>query len=162
MEEVWKDIKGLEGFYQVSNFGRVRRCFVLKPEIRKNHITDYTCARIGIRGKHYSIHRLVAQAFIPNPYNKAQVNHKDGNPLNNNVKNLEWATPQENTIHAINNNLKKLKIPLNKYKYVCNQYLKGRTMKEIGDEFSVNSTSIRSILIKNNIKIRKKGGYEWQ
>lgn len=159
--EIWKDIKGLEGTYQISNLGRVRRCFVLKPEIRKNHRTDYTCSRISIRGRHYSIHRLVAQAFIPNPENKSQVNHKDGNPLNNNVENLEWSTPQENTIHAINHDLRKLKVPLDKYEYVCNEYLKGRTMQEIGVEFGVKANTIRAILIKGNIKIRKKGGYEW-
>ena len=161
MLEKWKDIPDCKG-YQVSNLGRVRHIkeTILKPETRFVKNTKYRQARIAINKKKYAVHRLVAQAFIQNIYNLPQVNHKDGNSLNNNVDNLEWCTAKENTNHAIKTGLKKLKVPLDKYDYVCNEYLKGRTMKDIGKEFEVCATRIRDILISKNIKIRKKGVYD--
>ena len=161
MIEIWKNINGLDG-YQVSNFGSVRHIKVtyLKAETRPIKKTKYCQARVTIKKKKYSVHRLVAEAFIPNNDNKPQVNHKDGNALNNCVDNLEWCSAKENTRHAIQNGLRKLKVPLNKYKYICDEYKNGKNMVEIGKEFNVHSTCIRTILIKNNIKIRKRGSYE--
>jgi hypothetical protein len=113
--EQWKDIKGLEGSYQVSNSGKVRsldRNIIYKTgaisfmagKILSTSIDrkGYAYVSIYLDKKHYSksIHRLVASAFIPNTENKATVNHKDGNPLNNHVGNLEWATYSEQNIHA--------------------------------------------------------------
>lgn len=135
MKEIWKDIDGYNGVYQVSNLGRVRhiQTNILKADYRPPRKKyTYAQARVSIRGKHYSIHRLVAQAF------------------------------KDNTKHAIETGLKKLKVPLEKYEYVCTEYLKGRTMKNIGEEFGVHDTRIRDILKKTNVKIRKKGGYEWK
>lgn len=97
MEEIWKDIEGYEGLYQVSNMGRVRslrRNIILRQCITNGYerIILYT----NNIPKGYSVHRLVANAFIPNPDNLPQVNHKDENKTNNCVDNLEWCTQKYN------------------------------------------------------------------
>ena len=92
MEEIWKDVEGYEGLYQVSNMGRVRslrRNIILRQRITRKGYKMVKLSTNNIR-KGYYIHRLVATAFIPNPDNLPQVNHKDENKLNNCVGNLEW------------------------------------------------------------------------
>ena len=110
MEETWKDIDGFEGYYQVSNQGRVRsfaKSWYTEPLILKQHINADGYANVYLswagKGKKvttYKVHRLVAQAFIPNPLNKREVNHIDGDKKNNAVWNLEWVTSSENSRHA--------------------------------------------------------------
>lgn len=108
MYEIWKDIKGYEGLYQVSNFGRVKSLkYSTEGKILKGRHTgkgylSVALFRNSVR-KSTCIHRLVAQAFIPNPENKPEVNHIDENKLNNNVSNLEWVTPKENSNHGTRN-----------------------------------------------------------
>lgn len=120
--EIWKDIKGFEGLYQISNQGRLRSLDrpvkqrsnsiqVKKGKLiiqSKNH-KGYPLANMSKENKRYSraTHRLVAEAFIPNPENKPQINHIDGNKENNYVDNLEWLTAKENTKHAMENGLMK-------------------------------------------------------
>lgn len=117
MKEMWKDIAGYEGKYQISSLGKVK-IFNYKNTKNVRIMKDFIDGRGYIRaclckngiGKFYSVHRLVAEAFIPNPENKITVNHKDGNKLNNKVDNLEWNTYAENNIHAIVNNLRPRKL----------------------------------------------------
>ena len=92
MEEIWQDIEGYEGLYQVSNLGRVkslRNNIILSQSITRNGYKNVILYTNNIR-KLYLVHRLVATAFIPNPDNLPQVNHKDENKTNNRVDNLEW------------------------------------------------------------------------
>lgn len=109
MEEVWKDIKEYEGLYQVSNTGEIKSLINNLIKKHKNDKDGYCLITLHCNGerKGYSIHRLVANAFIENLNNKPQLNHKDGNKRNNNVSNLEWCTAKENTHHAIKTGLMK-------------------------------------------------------
>lgn len=116
--EMWKDIKGYEGLYQVSNLGRVKSLpkrkgkgkgyltkeIILKPKIDK-YGYEAVCLRRDNANHHATVHRLVATMFCENPMLKETVNHIDGNKLNNNFNNLEWCTSRENTRHAFKNNL---------------------------------------------------------
>lgn len=121
--EIWKDIPGFEGYYQVSNYGRIKslsrkvnrdnwgkypgtytvREKLLSPNLANGYL------QVNLIGnkvkKMISIHRLVAGIFVPNPKDKPDVNHKDGVKSHNFYLNLEWCTPQENSIHASQNNL---------------------------------------------------------
>ena len=108
--EVWVDVIGYEGLYQASNMGRVkslnycRRGYakILTPSTTgtcRDKRYKVTLFKDGI-GEVYLVHRLVAKTFIPNPENKRTINHIEGNPANNNVNNLEWATSSENNLHA--------------------------------------------------------------
>ena len=114
-QEIWKDIKGYEGKYQVSNYGNVRslmyhnakgikRISLLKPATDNRGYFRCALSKNNIL-KTYKVHRLVAQAFIPNPNNYPQINHLDGNKKNNNTENLEWCTNSANQIHAYSHNL---------------------------------------------------------
>lgn len=115
--EIWKDIKGYEGLYQVSNLGRVKSLsrvtsqnkilpeIILKPQI---HGRGYFAVGLYKNGKitNNYIHRLVASTFIINQNNSLQVNHIDGDKSNNYVENLEWVSNSDNNLHAIKNKLK--------------------------------------------------------
>ena len=115
-KEIWKDVVGWEGLYQVSNLGNVKS--ISRIVIRKNKkemyvkekvLQPYKCSNGGYlsvplsqNGKRFveSVHRLVAKAFIPNPKQLRDVNHKDGDKFNNKVDNLEWCSHSKNIEHA--------------------------------------------------------------
>jgi len=117
VEEVWKDIDGYEGFYEISNYGRVKSLpkwmgsyfskeKILTPKIDKNNYEYYGLVKPTEKRKYLRTNRMVAKAFIENHNNLPQVNHKDGNKRNNYYENLEWSTPKENIDHAWRNGLK--------------------------------------------------------
>lgn len=94
-EEIWKPIEEYEG-YEVSSYGRVRS----KRKILKPQLTEKGYLRHTIQNKSNKVHRLVAQAFLPNPNNYPEVNHKDENKQNNRVDNLEWCSHSQNLLHS--------------------------------------------------------------
>lgn len=97
MKEIWKDVKGFEGLYFVSNKGNVKnnRGKILKPWFKRYGYLDLKLTK-NRKQYHKQVHRLVAEAFIPNPKNKPQVNHINGFKFWNTVENLEWVTNKEN------------------------------------------------------------------
>lgn len=120
MTEIWKDIKGYEGLYQVSNLGRVKRLkrfiksssifggkatlkeYILKPRYdSKARGLKHGYFRVSLRGKNFCVHRLVADAFIPNPLNKPFVDHIDTDIENNRADNLRWVTASENNTNVL-------------------------------------------------------------
>lgn len=132
--EIWKDIKGLEGKYQVSDLGNVKALSFtgIRKDGRKYHVVEKIKKQSIVGNGYYGfgtnrdkgnvlLHRALAEAFIPNPENKRCVNHKDGNKLNNNLDNLEWATHGENNQHAYDT---KLKVPSDRLRENSRQLMK--------------------------------------
>jgi hypothetical protein len=101
MEEIYKTIKNHPG-YEVSNLGNIMSLNYNNTgnkKLLKQKLTKKGYFTISLNSIKYRVHRLVAKAFIPNPENKLQINHKDGNKINNNANNLEWCTNSENQLH---------------------------------------------------------------
>lgn len=121
MKEIWKDIPNFEGYYQASNLGNIRSVdriskgrwsdnYFYKGKTllpKKTRLGYLHVVLVKGYGKRYnkSVHRLVASTFIENVDEKPQINHIDGNKLNNNISNLEWVTPSENIRHGYSNGL---------------------------------------------------------
>lgn len=113
LDEIWKDIEGYEGLYQVSNKGRIRnkKHKILKTWNKQgkkkyyNSENDYQKIHLSKNNilKTYQVHRLVANAFIPNYKKLPQINHKNGKKNDNRVENLEWCTCKENVRHYFTN-----------------------------------------------------------
>ena len=147
--EEWKEIPNFSKLYYISNYGRILRIEHTRLSYRYNksgklyptkilkaskNKQGYINTQINLNNsfKSFKVHRLVAEAFIPNPENKPQVNHKDGNKLNNRVDNLEWCTNGENGKHAWENGLRTKRIGNNnKFSVKVNQYdLNNKLIKE--------------------------------
>ena len=139
LNEEWKDI---QYGYKISNQGRVKN-----PQGKilggSTHKDSYRF--VTIKGKQIPIHRIVAENFIENKYNKPFVNHKDGNKMNNSVDNLEWVTQQENIQHSYKNKLQPSVVKTYKGKFTDEQ------RQQIKDEYNNTDISRRQLALKYNV-----------
>jgi hypothetical protein len=171
--EIWKDVVGYEGLYKVSNFGNVVSVKINSTMKTAPTKKGYHCICLSKNDIRYNtfVHRLVAIAFIPNPENKKQVNHKDFSKCNNNLENLEWSTQSENQKHSYKNSNRE-------------SAMKGKTGKDNHASIKVNMLSKENEIIKTfysyneaeretgtlsskiclvvNGKRKTAGGYIWQ
>ena len=161
-EEIWKDVVGYEGLYQVSSFGNVKskknKLKYLTPlEGRYLKVRLYSC--LG-KWTSYTIHKLVAQAFIVNNESKPHINHINGDKRNNMVDNLEWCTPSENCKHRFH----ALKIPMPEWKK--RPVIAFKDGKEIyfNSLESAKSMGFQPAAISGVIKGKHKqhAGYKWR
>lgn len=164
--EFWKDVVGYEGLYQVSNLGRIkslpktiviynggittRREKILKQGIRAKYY-KFVALSNGKETRRFGVHRLVAQAFLPNPNNLPEVNHKDENPANNNVLNLEWCDREYNI------NYSKAKAVV-----MCdldgNEICRFDSIKKASEKTKISRTGINNALTGYS---NSSGGYKW-
>lgn len=155
--EQWKDIEGYQG-YKVSSHGNVMGRYgrIKKPQ-RKSQRTDHLCIGLMNNGKFEmkNVHRLVAIAFIPNAESKPWVNHKDGNPKNNHVDNLEWVTANENAKHAYATGLYKKKKPISveSQQKILSLFEAGTRQRRIADQLGI-CRNIVSQVIKGTYKLK--------
>lgn len=182
MSEIWKDIPGFEGFYMVSNLGRVKS---LPRVVMRSNGKSYTHKEVIIKERknawgystlpltvspgankqrNWMVHRLVALAFLDNPNNYPQINHKDGDKSNNTPGNLEWCTNSMNQLHAWENGLNK---------YTGKNNVKVVQMDESGNiikvwdsmheaERGLSKVTVGHIWSCVNGKRKHCGGYRWK
>ena len=159
MKEYWKDIEGYEGLYQISNVGRVKSLYsgkVLKEVKTTNGYLSIRLYKNGISHR-FSIHRLVAKAFIPNHENKPEVNHIDEDKTNNKVSNLEWNTRLENMRHgSIIQRKQKPVFAVNKsmeFDYYFN------SLKEDAETLNLHASNITNVL---KGRYKQSGGFYFE
>lgn len=168
--EKWKSIKGYEGYYEVSDKGRVRsldreivynngRVHYHKGSILK-HLIDNEYHRVSLtregKRKRFLVHRLVAEAFIPNTDKKEQVDHIDGNPNNNTLENLQWISEEENLAKRKGHSARK---PVGQYDLQGNLIAIHSSIAEAGRKTGISENSIRTV-IKNG-KSNISNGFKW-
>ncbi len=165
--EIWKPIEGYDGFYEISNYGRVKSFIgwngheVVKRErlltpykhrASKNYFRSVVKLRKNGEVKDHKVHQLVAKAFIPNPNDYKIINHIDGNPLNNRVDNLEWCTQSQNIKHAYDNDLRIARINTIDRETMLELLNNGFTYTQIAEMLNINRTTAFNYARKFNIK----------
>ena len=172
MQEIWKDVVGYEGLYQVSNLGRIKtferkrfkkieNSFLMKKTGREiimktsKNCGGYETVCLHRNGeiKQFKVHRLVAMAFIPNPNNLPQINHKDENKANNSVENLEWCTERYNNSYGT----RKERASKSVYCVELNKTYK--SMTEAGKEIGLPFGNISKVCRGQN---KTCAGYHWR
>ena len=162
--EIWRDVVGYEGFYQVSNKGRVKSFYKNRNLILKTVSDDEGYQYVSLykngHGKKIHVHVLVAQNFIPNPKNLPFVGHEDNNTSNNCVENLKWITQKENIIHSydcgkISTNRPAFKDSPEIVRYIRENFLEGDEefgIRALAKKFNVNRLVVRNIVRNKTYK----------
>lgn len=174
-DEVWRPVVGYEDYYEVSNLGRLRTVghIIEYSDGRRRHVRGgrmisygkprpngyyIKCLQRGNTKKYVTIHRLVATAFIPNPMGLEQINHINGNKIDNRVENLEWITREDNMLHAVYTLGKVTGVPAKKI--IC---------VETGEIFDSRNSAMKAkgCDVRNLSKVidkndRTLGGYHWR
>lgn len=161
MNEIWKDVRGFEGLYQVSNLGNIKSSYTNKTLTPSNNGTGYYYINLRKNKANfrYYAHRLVAQTFLDNPNNYPCINHKDENRKNNSVDNLEWCTYEHNNNYGTHRD----KLSKSGSKAIV-QWKDGKKIKEwesakvAGLALGIQNQNIAKVLkgLRNTA-----GGYEW-
>ena len=161
MDEIWRDIKGYEGLYQISNKGRVKSLYNGSERILKlyDNGDGYLNAILykNTVAQHKLVHRLVAEVFITNPDNKLQVNHKDENKLNNCVENLEWITHIDNCNYGTRN--ERISRKILQYSKSGEFIREWQSAAEVERELNINHSNIASCC---KCKRKSAGGFVWR
>ena len=178
INEIWKDIKGYEGIYKISNLGNVKSLNYnrkgkpksLKPGVDTHGYFYVNLTKNG-KTKTTKIHRLVAETFVDNSFKKPCVNHIDGNKKNNHHSNLEYCTYQENTIHAFKTGLQKPSmlgkfgkehhgsVKINQYSLTGEFIRTWEGMNEAKRNLKISQGNISECC---NKKRNSAGGYKWE
>ena len=175
MSEIYKDIKGYEGLYQISNLGNIKRLehtkynpltktnSVYKEHLIKKHINKKGYYQVTLcknsKIKSINVHRLIAEAFIPNPDNLPCINHIDGNKNNNRVDNLEWCSLKYNVQHAYKNNLMMNCKKVKQYDLNNNFLKKYNSINEASKQTNTNQGGISMCILG---KRKTAGGFIWK
>ena len=157
MKEIWKDIKGYEGLYQISNFGNIKSLRTNKLVKAFKNTKGYCQVSLWNNNvkKMFVVHRLVAQEFIPNPNNLLQVNHKDEDKKNNNVDNLEWCSVKYNCNYGTRNI--RLSSPV-----ICVELNKRfNSINDASNELNIQQAHISGCCAKRK-HYKTAGGFHWQ
>jgi hypothetical protein len=184
IKEAWRDVIGWEGYYQVSDIGRVKGlermvfsiktgklAYIQKEKIIVQHGKKYKQVNLYRDSKlhHYYVHILMAQAWIPNPHNKPEVNHKDGDCRNNVIDNLEWATRSENIQHSYDIGIRVKKSVYGKDNPLSRPILQLTINGEFLKKWDCISDASKSFLPKTGAisnccrgKLKTSFGYKWK
>ena len=167
--ETWKDVEGYEGLYQVSDHGNVRSLHYRGTKAVRNLVPKRNNGGrlwVDLKEKPFLVHRLVAQAFIPNENNYPEINHKDENPQNNHVGNLEWCTSEYNKrMYSGNGKRKGTGRPKVNTKAVRQYDLKGNIVREWEDSRTIMvQTGMSQYSITQCCEGKRKTayGFKWQ
>jgi hypothetical protein len=157
--EIWNPILGYENLYEISNFGNINGLkFKTRKKIASLDKDGYKVITLWKNNKttYYRVHRLVAQAFIPNPNNYFHINHKDEIKSNNNIDNLEWCTVKYNNVYG--NRLYKIKKPIIQYSLDNVFIKKWDSVSEAGTKYGCNTNIINTCRGSRN----KAYGFIWR